>query len=232
MYFLVDANLTAGYYLPTSLNSEKEKNRIKSAFSYIKRNRSNHFIYIPNFCIAETFNVFAKYSFGKWNYHLKKKKTIDTRAYNSIVKKFEKDIHNGSFLYHYELNRYHLLNAGFVSPIDHHYRYSKGVKYRVKPMSTFDHLIIAMGMELVNIHGKDNVCVLSSDNRLINILKICQKGVSKKIVEKLKLSEVAERVRGKEFNKNMFPNSLDLKKCSDEDMKKIFGKDFCINKKK
>lgn len=230
MYFLLDANIPAGYYLPISLNSQKEKLRIQAIFSYLKKNKKNNFIYIPNFCIAETFNVFAKYSFSSWNNHLKRKKTktIDTRTYQKIAKKFEKDIHNGNFLYHYELNRYHILNAGFICPIDHHYQYSKG--NNIKPMGTFDHLIIAMGIELTRIHGKDNVCILSSDTRLTNILKLCKKGISKSVIDRLKLSDITTRVRGVEFNKNIFPNYLNIKTCSDKDLKIIFGENFIIKK--
>ncbi len=228
MYFIVDANIVAGYYLPQSLNTQKERDKVKLIFKYFKKNKI--FVYIPNICIAETFNVFAKYSFGKWNRQIKKTKPIDTRTYLKIVKKFENDIHNGKFLYHYELNRYHILNSGFISPIDNHYQYSKRkskklskTKNNVKPMGTFDHLIISMAMELVHIHGKENVCLISLDSRLTNILKICNKGIPKNIIEKLKLKNIASRVRGKEFSKNIFPNCLNLKTCSKDDLDKYFN---------
>lgn len=201
MYFLLDANVAAGYYLPRSLNSEKAKFRIEKIFDYIRMNSRDHFIYIPNICIAETFNVFAKHSFGYWNSHLKSKATIDSRIYESLVKSFQKDVHNGHFLYHYELNRYHIINTNLVSPIDHHYKISPGKKS--KPAGTFDHIIISMGVELSRIHGADNVCILSTDERLIKVLEKCKSAMSPETIKKLKFN-IAERVCGKKCTRVYF----------------------------
>lgn len=228
MHFLIDANLAAGYYLPGSLSSKKERVRIKSILNYIKKG-GDHFVYIPNFCVAETFNVFAKYSFGKWNRHVKiKGKAIGIRRYQKLVEVFERDVHNGKFFYHYELNRYHILDTEFVSPIDHHYQGVRSKKKNKVPMSTFDHLIIAMGIELAHIHGRDKVCILSSDDRLNYILDKCKKNPSKSVIKRLKLPKVAERVRGLEFSANLFPEHLNLKRCSEADLKRILGSSFSL----
>jgi hypothetical protein len=37
-------------------------------------------------------------------------------------------------------------------------------------MGTFDHLIISMGIHLAHIHGRENVAILSADDRLTDIL--------------------------------------------------------------
>ena len=95
MYLLLDTNVTAGYYLPRSLNSERAKKRIEIIFDSVRSGETDHFFYLPNFCVAETFSVFMKHSFGTWNSHLKRKGTIDTRVYKSLVRQFEEDIHNG-----------------------------------------------------------------------------------------------------------------------------------------
>jgi hypothetical protein len=231
MYFLIDANIAAGYYLPRSLRSIKARNRIEKILNYIRSNNKDNFIYIPNFCIAETFSVFTKNSFGLWNKQLKNKKALDSRVYESLVNSFQKDVHNGSFFYHYELNRYHILNTNLVSPVDHHYKISQSRKYKISPAGTFDHLIISMGIELSYIHGSENVCILSTDKRLIDVLKRCKSAISENVIKKLKFN-IAEKVCGKKMSKNIFPLHLDLARCKDSDIKNIFGEEvFCNNKK-
>lgn len=170
MWFLLDANVTAGYYLPRSLNSKSAAKRIESIFDAVRSGERNDFFYIPNICIAEVFSVFMKHCFGDWNRHLKKKGTIDSRVYERLVRQFQSDIHNGHFLYHYELNRYHVLGINLIAPVDHYFKISRGRK-NVAPMGTFDHLLISMGVHLAHIHGPEKVCILSTDDRLTDILK-------------------------------------------------------------
>jgi len=177
MFLLLDSNVTAGYYLPRSLNSKKARERIEIIFNSIRSKKNEHFLYIPNFCVAEVFSVFMKHSFGHWNRHLKKG-TIDSRVYKSLVKQFRDDIHNGKFIYHLELNRYHILGIDLVAPIDHYYKISK--KRSISPMGTFDHLIISMGIHLSHIHGSKNVCIVSADDRLTNILSRNAKSAGRK----------------------------------------------------
>lgn len=220
MYFLIDANIAAGYYLPRSLKSPKARVRIEKILNYLRSNSKENFVYIPNFCIAETFNVFTKHSYGKYNKQLKDQKTLDSRVYKSLVDSFQKDVHNGKFFYHYELNRYHILNTNLVSPIDNYYKITS--KYRVIPAGTFDHLIIAMGIELSRIHGSDKVCILSTDKRLMDVLKRCQKGISKNTIKKLKF-DIAEKVCDKKISKDIFPLGLDLARCKELEIKEIFG---------
>lgn len=229
MYFLIDANIAAGYYLPRSLKSAKAKVRIEKILNYLRLAGKENFIYIPNFCIAETFSVFTKHSYGKYNKQLKGQKMLDSRIYESLVNSFQKDVHNGHFFYHYELNRYHILNTNLVSPMDHHYKISQ--KSKVNPAGTFDHLIIAMGIELARIHGSNNICVLSTDKRLIDLLKKGKTGMSDGITKKLKFN-IAEKICDKKISKDIFPLGLDLARCKDRDIKTIFGEmDLEKNKK-
>jgi hypothetical protein len=67
VYLLLDANVTAGYYLPRSLDSRRARGRIRVIFDSTRSHASPPVLYIPNFCIAEVFSVFAKHAFGKWN---------------------------------------------------------------------------------------------------------------------------------------------------------------------
>jgi hypothetical protein len=152
MYILLDANVTAGYYLPRSLNSRRVAERIEILFDSVRSGATKHFFYIPNFCVAEVFSVFMKYAYGHWNRQVRKAGgTIDKRIYERLIRQFQNDIHNGRFLYHYELSRYHVLGINLVAPVDHYFKFTHHPKST--PMGTFDHLIISMGIHLAHIHG-------------------------------------------------------------------------------
>jgi hypothetical protein len=221
MYFLLDANVTAGYYLPRCLNSKLAQSRIQNIFDSVRSGATNHFFYIPNFCVAEVFSVFMKHAYGSWNRHVRHSGTIDKRVYNSLVRQFQYDIHNGRFLYHYELSRYHVLGINLVAPIDHYYQYSRRNK-NVSPMGTFDHLIISMGIHLAHIHGPDNVAIISADDRLTNILSRCKSAIPQATLRKLKLN-IAEEVTGKPFSPSLFPCHLNLKAKGNAQLKNLFG---------
>ena len=234
MYFLLDANVTAGYYLAQSLRSTKARDRIENIFDSVRSGQRDHFFYIPNFCVAEVFSVFMKHCFGTWNSHVAH--TIDTRHYNRIVKQFQEDIHNGRFLYHYELSRYHVLGINHVAPIDHYFRIkrmskskspakaAKGKKNKpnVRPMGTFDHLIISMGVHLAHVHGKDNIAILSADERLTSILAKCKSDIAPGTLKRLKLDQ-AESLTGRKFSPDIFPAHLNLATATNKEMERVIG---------
>ena len=235
-YILLDANVTAAYYLPRSTGSANTKNRAQILFDSARSGQHDFFFYLPNFCVAEVFSVFMKYSFGHWNSHVKKN-PLDTRIYNSLVKQFEKDIHNGTFIYHYELARYHVLAINLVAPVDHYFQISRSrlnrnatpnsgnlpkKKPNVSPMGTFDHLIIAMGIHLAKIHGSENVAIVSSDTRLTNVLAKCKTDIPASTQKKLKLDQ-AEKLTGIAFKPTSFPQHVNLVNSSVADLKKLFG---------
>ena len=222
-YILLDANVTAGYYLWRSLSSKIARERITNILDSGRSGESKFFFYLPNFCVAEVFSVFMKYSFGTWNAHVKGK-SIDTRVYNSLVRQFQSDIHNGKFIYHYELNRYHVLGINLVAPVDHHFQITQKKKKQKqpRPMSTFDHLILSMGIHLVHVHGRENVLILSADNRLTNVLKKCRDGLPYQTQRKLKLLD-AETVTGKKFGPDIFPKGLNLGTTKKSELEEEFG---------
>jgi hypothetical protein len=163
-----------------------------------------------------------KHAFGGWNPHVRRKGgTVDKRVYESLVSQFQKDIQNGKFIYHLELNRYHVLGINLVAPIDHYYRISKG-KEVVFPCGTFDHLIISMGITLSHIHGRNNVYIVSADDRLTDILAKCSSINNPATISKLKL-DIAREVVGKPFDKELFPKYVNLKTAKKADLKVAFG---------
>lgn len=233
MYVLLDANVTAAYYLPRSTRYQRVKDRIEILFDSVRSGESDHFFYLPNFCVAEVFSVFMKYSFGRWNSHVQGN-TIDSRYYSRIVDQFQKDIHNGQFIYHYELSRYHVLAMNLIAPVDHYFQISRGRRRtsgrnagqvrrpNVNPMGTFDHLIISMGIHLAHLHGRDNVVIVSSDDRLTNVLAKCKTPISNPTRRKLRLDK-AENLTGKPFSPGIFPTHINLKTAKKSDLETIFG---------
>ena len=235
MYILLDANVTAAYYLPRSTTSANVRSRIETLFHAVRSGTVDHFFYLPNFCVAEVFSVFMKYSFGRWNSHVKDKGTIDTRYYNRIVRQFQHDIHNGLFIYHYELSRYHVLAINLVAPVDHYFQISRARRSKLKgkrtgklrkpnvnPAGTLDHLIVAMGLHLARIHGRENVAIVSSDNRLTQILTKCKSDIPYQTVRKLKLDRAAD-LTGIPFEPESFPMHVNLKNAPRLELEAIFG---------
>ena len=222
-YLLLDANVVAGYYLPRSLQSTKARARIEMIFDSVRSKRADFFLYIPNFCIAETFGVFMKHAFGKWNPHVKKAGgKIDRRVYERLVSQFQKDIHNGHFINQYELSRYHILGINLVAPIDHHFQISRGRKKQHRPMGTFDHLLIAMGVQLAHVHGPENVVLVTADSRVTDVLEKCRSGLRSNVVRRLKL-DIAERVTGRPFSPQRYPQYVNLKDGTRADLTAAFG---------
>lgn len=222
MYILLDANVTAGYYLPHTLDYLKAANRVEILFDSVRSKGSDHFLYLPNFCVAEVFSVFAKHSYGKWNQQVKKKGgQIDSRVYESICKQFEKDIHNGKLIYHIELSRYHVLAIDLVAPVDHYFKMDRKKKW-VNPAGTFDQLIVSMGIHLAHIHGPDNVCIISTDNRLVNLVKKCRAKIPEETVKSLKLNK-AKEIAGNKFSKDIFPRALHLGRCGESELREVLG---------
>lgn len=219
-YLLIDANIAASYYLPMSAKSKRAAERIEAILDNARHNNKDYFIYIPNFCIAETISTFNKYTFSKWGKTNNKK--LDARAYESIIRQFQKDIHNGKFIYHYELNRYHILGINFTAPIDYHYKVNRNKNKKINPASTFDHLIISMGIQLSKIHGPENVCILTTDYRLGKILERCKNDISDSTLKNLKMN-IAEKICSTKFSKNIFPKHLNLHNCKNKELEKFFG---------
>jgi hypothetical protein len=221
MYLLLDSNVTAAFYLPRSTKLAKIASRIGTIFSSVRSGATKHFFYLPNFCVAEVFSVFMKHTFGAWNRHVKKAGSVDKRVYRSLCTQFQRDIHNGKFIYHYELSRYHVLGMNLVAPVDHYFQISRKNK-NVTPMGTFDHLIISMGIHLAHLHGNDKVAIISSDRRLTDILAKCKTSIPAATVRRLKLDQ-AEEITGRAFQPSIFPKHVNLATATKAELVAVFG---------
>lgn len=148
-YYLLDA-CAFGEYI------DKLSSRKKINHNIVINIADGSFYYIPQFCVAEIFNMFAK-----WHYA---EKRIDSKKYDQLCDMFKLMIRNRALLYPYDLHRYHNINCDKIYKTEH--SIPKGNDHK---LSTFDILIIAMGIELQHIHGKDNFTILSCDKRLLKI---------------------------------------------------------------
>lgn len=108
MTYLFDASAAVELY--TSLNA-----KCKKAVRFIVEQKKTHkqaALYIPIFCVVEVFNTLARRHF--------KDGALDRAQYESSLKRFRDEVHWGRTLYSYDLNRYHVIGADEIIPIEHH----------------------------------------------------------------------------------------------------------------
>ncbi|MDR3243659.1 MAG: hypothetical protein LBT79_02800 [Elusimicrobiota bacterium] len=156
-YYLLDASAFGRYI------DEEYEGVIKH--DIIKNKLDDYFYYIPQFCISEVFNMLAKWRYDEEYNKRYKKATITDNRYQELKNYFIKLIHDRLFLYPYDLHRYHNLNAHKIFDIEN----SVKREQPTDKLSSFDILIIAMGIELQRIHGDKNITILSCDKRLIKV---------------------------------------------------------------
>jgi len=222
MYCLFDSSVIAAYYCPSTTRSKKLVKRARNLIESVRSGESKHFFYIPNFCIAETFSVFMKYAYSNWN-RSRNSGSLHGKTHNMIRAQFQNDIHNAHLFYHYELNRYHILAINLVAPIDHHYKlYRKKKKRGQNPAGTFDQLIIAMGLHLVKIHGRNNVVIITADDRLARIVDKCRLPIPISARNRLKLKDAAI-LTGIPFKPESFPLVMNMAKITKTKLKETFG---------
>jgi predicted nucleic acid-binding protein len=147
--YLFDASAAVQIYLP---GSELAQATVRYALE--QQEQGQAVLFIPNFCVAEVLNTFAKKHFGE--------KGMGDEEYKRILEDFRNHIHWGKTLYAYDLNRYHIVAADKIIPAEH----KRPRRDRHDYLSTFDILIIAMACELSHTRGVDNVALLTCDSRL------------------------------------------------------------------
>jgi len=167
--YLFDASAAVELYAPS-------RGSIRKIVQHIAEQRKLHrkaALLIPNFCIVEVFNALAKKHF--------RERVLQREDYEDCLKRFREDIHWGRNLYAYDLNRYHVIAADEIIPIEHYV----AVEHDRDHLSTFDILIIAMGCELAFLRHPEPVYLVTCDRR---IKKVCDqlKRTDKKVRQNLK----------------------------------------------
>lgn len=171
-YYLLDTNAALRHYIPDKKITPQidhiiEQHGLKKAF-----------IFISQFCISELFNTFAKFHYRKKESYpeeyqesfLKDFKPLSSEDYQKICSNFREDIKFGRLFYSYSLDRYHTFNADSIFPFEHQIELTRKNHKTGKDepyfLSTFDILIIAMGIELARIHGDTRTYILTCDKRI------------------------------------------------------------------
>lgn len=221
VFCLLDTSVIVPYFIPRAHKNSEVHVRIAALIESVRSGMTNHFFYIPNFCIAEVFSTFAKYAYGNWNKQVKSG-TIHGKIHLSLRKQFQSDIHNADLFYHYELARYHVLAVNLVAPVDHYFKLARGNSKEVKPAGTFDQLIVAMGIHLTKIHGFGNVVVITADNRLAKLIKKCRSNISDSARKVMQL-EKAEKLVGIPFQAESFPLVLNFDTAKGKTLSDTFG---------
>lgn len=148
-------------------------------------------LFIPNFCIAEIFNTFAKLRY--------RESQIDDTEYNKIKEIFRSHIRHATLFYEYPLHIYHIYNVDYISPFEHQWYIGEKRDWF---LSAFDILIIGMGIELIKKYGDENFRIITCDER---ISKICEQ-LRKAGMEVKKKYQVPEHL--------IYPQSINLLKCN------------------
>jgi hypothetical protein len=182
--------------------------------------------YVPNIAVAETFTAFDRACYSKWDNKTGKKfggkgKTLDTRRFKTARDSFRRDIHNGALFYQYDLSRYHILALDLVSPIDKHRKFYR--TNNVMSMGASDLLIGGMAIHLSKLLGKENFCLISTDRRMNAIFCKAPYKLKENTITKLELDKAAKELGFHEWTPNIYPNVLDPARCSEQELKKVFG---------
>jgi hypothetical protein len=179
-------------------------------------------LFIPDFCIIQTYNEFSKWRYGARIVG----ENISKRRYEQVRRLFHEDTLNGKVIQPYDLSRHHVIAADLISAVDYHYQYfrASGEKSgkRFTSIDVIDTLLGAMGIWLVKMHGRENVAVVTADNRMEAIIGKAQR-VSKSALKELGLMKNAANI-GLEYSPHIFPNVLHLEDDSVRKIKEFFGR--------
>jgi hypothetical protein len=219
-YVLLDANVTAGFYAPqTLLDGDRAVHRMEVLFAAVRtKARPDIRLLIPNFCIAEVFNVFSKRAFPRHTGKAKRddRQSIHGKAYGRIFDDFTRDIHNAHLIEQVELNRYHILARHFIAPVDHHV-----YKKKDRPLSAVDQLIGGMAIWLSRLLGPNRFCLLTGDARLVRVLKRGRTVTPKQAI-RWGLRDVEDRI-GLDWNPAIYPQVIDVKRADEKELAQFFG---------
>ncbi|MFA6431909.1 MAG: hypothetical protein WCV91_06000 [Candidatus Margulisiibacteriota bacterium] len=150
-YYLLDAS--AFIYAIENLTSLKHN-------FFLEHANGDAFLYMPQFCVTEVLNCFAKFFY--------RSNKIGEASYVKWKDMFLSQIRQRKVIYCYDLHRYHNINIDKIIELEHKTPYSQ----KEGALSSFDILIIAMGMELKRIHPSCEVNTLTRDGRLLKISNI------------------------------------------------------------
>jgi len=163
--------------------------------------------------------VFEKYRWGaSWNKHVNAKTRLTPGTFRVSRAEFHRAIHNGTELLQVELNRYHVLCLDLIAPINAAYRIKRDrtTKKNVNPASTYDLLIVAMGIWLQRQYGTEDFLIATGDERVALMVKRA-KSVSLSRPMRNHLAAVADQI-GLTYGPGIYPRVVDLVHAREADL--------------
>ncbi|MFH1618471.1 MAG: hypothetical protein ABIG11_01045 [bacterium] len=173
-HFLLDTSVLVLKYHHRDEEEASLAAKIKRLFEAKRENDA--FLFVPNFCIVETFNTFAKFCYEE--------RLINEAAYNRYREALKADVVGGTILYSYELSRRHILAADEVLKPEH----TSGKRGAGDSLSTVDILLISMGMDIARIVGRNNLKILANENRIVDVCKSSDKFPPAEHIKKFRYS--------------------------------------------
>ena len=170
IYYLLDASALVLKHSPDPDDSVERAKKVMNAIE-AQRKENEAVLFLPNFCVVEAFNTLAKWFWREKRFRTKEQYEAACKALERDVKRVDEFDDQRRF-YAYDLHRYHVLNCNKVFEVEHTTGLEPDPKYpgRFKsPLSTFDILIIAMGMELMKTHAGQEIRIVTCDRRLVRI---------------------------------------------------------------
>jgi hypothetical protein len=203
--YLFDASSAIELYLPRPRSEE-----IQRAVRFILEQKTKYrqaVLYIPNFCVVEVFSVFARKYF--------RDSELSRKEYEQCLERFREDIHWGKILYVYDLNRYHIVGADEIIPIEH----GLNRDYETDRLSSFDILVIAMACEQAYIGRPEETFVVTSDFRM------------KKVIDRLRVTDIRTRddlkvpgpLDDRSVRRWLPPNAIYLRDLKPDDIREVPG---------
>ena len=169
LYYLLDSSA----YVKAIIDKDKPS-KFKHNFIDEAKN-GNAFLYMPQFCVAEVLNVFAKLYIAPES----KSESITEFQYKELCKLFRSQICYRYTIYIYDLHRYHNLCVDklYLNELSANLRKKDkervdGDPFKKRFVGGLDLLIIAMSYELRKTYAdekKDRIILLSTDTGLIEV---------------------------------------------------------------
>jgi predicted nucleic acid-binding protein len=160
--YLLDASAAVEIYL----NPYRRPSKIDDILEEKDKAAAN--IFIPNICVAEAFNTFARKHFAP----KKDDNPLSSHDYQRCLEQFREDIHWGKKIYPYDLNRYHIIATDKIVLAEHLHLPKADEKDH---LNTFDILVIAMACELAYLGERENTFLVTGDARMHRVCETLRK---------------------------------------------------------
>ncbi|NQT89507.1 hypothetical protein HQ560_22245 [bacterium] len=199
-YLLLDACTVAGYYLPENTGNKgmraRARERIISIVDAVREKYVDDVVlFLPIICVTEVHGIFARRRFSGEKDAATE--NISHGTYEDVSSRFQEDVESNSPYVIVEVSGEHIRLSKLVNVFD-----AKVPRLHSKGrMGSADRVILAMGAQLADLHGRDNVAVVSADGRMNQIL-----------------TDVSVRMA----SEHVLPHKLDLLKDEDSALEAFF----------